>query len=1433
MRHQSGLEYQVPLISDPVFDTNALRSAGIVYDSFDMGSLIEARNRLLGISDPSGSYSTAPIFSVAIRTRPELLMMQLNGTNSSVPLIQQPTKSALHQLLLSPNGTFLIPTSTECQRTTIVALRQASLPQLPSAPTMVQGNLILGDSLPRAAMLGRVRLLFPALVQERESLAVSCEISESLRSHVKFVGDSSLVVTRDQMVSALYSNAMQYVTQRFPYGVDIAVSGSFDRNTFNVAPLLYGSLRCRVEALVPVSRPGGSRAVIPSYMTQVLSVGIVWLGSAWGMFSDILIESDARIGSIWTSPNKWMRIGDLLSSMCAVGPPSDLCINATLHDSSIAFWDLDDTARALVISNVTRSPLVKKPFSLPLSAAGINITLIADSGFWMTPSISSADLSGFYNEGPYSYDTQVTVAGTICPVSWVSQDGRSIRVFVPSFGGLCSAGNRKTGINCDSMSIVVSTGGLPDGAVAALTIADGGIAIRQLQSRRLARKLLLQSPLDSLAVSRLPVTFSCPPFCPGGVAQALEPYISGETWAARNLSAAAKFSSSEASLPDEDIGISDFGNVFVAQTCTHLGFEPLPNGTDIYSGPCMNESSGALCAYVQDGLCNPCPQGALCPGNAYILPRRGYRSARFPTDPNIQKCVAPSDTRCLGFNITTFSQPCGKGYTDSSCSSCVRGFYASFDDATATWVCLDCIVWRKDRYIPVIIFLLVLAALGLIISLLSWAITREFGGSVIGSVKRSGKFILFLFVCTQYLVQVGRATKTAGVARAFRFMLASLEALQFSALAAPSACLHGSPFSTEMTQMGLVMATMCMLCISILALAQATKLARIYQYIRCSSCSNRCMHMQDRASVKYLRSVWMVFTDPSMYGRSASIILSIIFALTCNVCLGVIACDDEKPIRVSTYLTLSNDGSALHRAGLLYECSPGNPSCSSDGSAVKSLSVLRQMIPVSVVTKYPGFVCGEAGHKKARAFAMVTLVFLGALYPASSGLFLYARLRHVMHQAFGDAEGSKGGSIVRRPCAHWRRSWCVRPFATAACMPPCRKPSKKLVPNSDDDYSVTYSKKPNGNPRAELSQTHRPRTRSLLLVDTPPCIAAADNDKYFNVLSNQEFSPSSFYFMQLNHIVAFLLSLSLAYLGGRADAWKRLAFNSAIILGYLCLIFTTKPYRKEERFGAHVQISILLVSYLVTITGFAGSFSSVSSGVAPAGSFLGIATGGSAISGSNSSSIITIANNSSAVVGNNTGAWPSTGLIPAIPSSVLERVTVALSYITLVVMGIVAIYLVASFVQALKLGAILERQTSSRSLIEKMEIGMITSFFRSVGSSLRMLCRRFPPSLRKAANASEGNAGGAHNPIRQGVANPIAPANGGGRIRAQNLPVSTFQHPLNATGDLRESSLSGDFGSLISGRQPRSRISIPDINRFAPTKVRARLAAKKDDELEA
>ena len=86
-----------------------------------------------------------------------------------------------------------------------------------------------------------------------------------------------------------------------------------------------------------------------------------------------------------------------------------------------------------------------------------------------------------------------------------------------------------------------------------------------------------------------------------------------------------------------------------------------------------------LCAYGIGDDCQPCFEGALCPGGYRAWSQPGYFSPSEPA--GVVRCSPPSLDRCL--NWTQGATLCGTGYLQGSpgCKACDDGFFLYADGA--------------------------------------------------------------------------------------------------------------------------------------------------------------------------------------------------------------------------------------------------------------------------------------------------------------------------------------------------------------------------------------------------------------------------------------------------------------------------------------------------------------------------------------------------------------------------------------------------------------------------------------------------------------------------------------------------------------------------------------------------------------------------------
>jgi hypothetical protein len=552
-------------------------------------------------------------------------------------------------------------------------------------------------------------------------------------------------------------------------------------------------------------------------------------------------------------------------------------------------------------------------------------------------------------------------------------------------------------------------------------------------------------------------------------------------------------------------------------------------------------------------------------------------------DANVLRCPTPGASRCLGFDALTFTQRCARGYQGFQCSACAKGFYSTFDESSGGDICVRC-KGNEGRYLPVLYFFIGVIGFTVLLALGASVVGRELQASMLKVMARGYKSVFFLLLCAQYLIQVGSpAKRVPNLPVSVRTFLSGLEVLQFSRLAAPSQCVNQHTFKEEIVQMGLILG-------AITALIFLT-LFWVFVSDICSLGRPRNRSTRNaRQAISSILDVLEKLFDSATYRMVSFMIISVLFALVCNTALGLINCGHTVQMRVSDYLGHTNDGSALVEAGI--SCGAHDPLCR---FTVPSTGVLAQLVSASLVSSYPQNICREGDHKPVYILAVFTLCFLVAVYPVVSFALLNNNLNFLLKPFWRsqmDPEFDSGGKnddylydagltrdehAVRhwrrngpwcwliRPCSRWRQSCCVR-YGLGLC-----------IDFSEADRTPS-------NDRVTLMLERR-------IVDSMECIAEVDGDPYFTPQVSKTYVPTGFYFVYLHQFVLLVLSLSGTYLNGPREVWWRLGVNSVAILGLCGLLLTSEPYRKNDTFSAHAQISMLLVAYIITLAGVSGSAS--------------------------------------------------------------------------------------------------------------------------------------------------------------------------------------------------------------------------------------------------
>jgi hypothetical protein len=455
------------------------------------------------------------------------------------------------------------------------------------------------------------------------------------------------------------------------------------------------------------------------------------------------------------------------------------------------------------------------------------------------------------------------------------------------------------------------------------------------------------------------------------------------------------------------------------------------------------------------------------------------------------------------------------------------------------------------------VFVASLGGLGVIVFGLAFLIRKRYGGTLTGSAKRIGGLLLFIFQCSQWLVQVGKtARNVADIPDFLRRSFVWLDSLQFAGIAAHPSCTVAAPFASELSQIAVSVVALTIVSLIIIAAPLRT------------ACKHRCKAIIDEpAAVDYgfnkrskaAMQGWHRFkaflTKPVIYRRLIVISISVIFSMVANTCFGLIRCDAPVNMRASAYLNYIGDGSAMRAAGIA--CGDGKSCMAGIGLSVAEL---RRVIPVSIVTHHPSYVCNEGPHRIARVLAIWTVVLLAGAYPLSAFLVVLLRMnilgKHVAPGAMGCPVRppfvSGGLQRARVACSFSRRS-------------------RKLL----------TSKAVSGGTASQ--------SRKAEVMDLDPRVAS---DPYLAPFTGGEYLPSMFYFIMVNYFVNLILSISAAYLNKAADYKARFAVNFVTLFVAILMVLSSMPYKQKDSYSFYVQLSLLGVAILVCITDVVGSSNS-------------------------------------------------------------------------------------------------------------------------------------------------------------------------------------------------------------------------------------------------
>jgi hypothetical protein len=529
-----------------------------------------------------------------------------------------------------------------------------------------------------------------------------------------------------------------------------------------------------------------------------------------------------------------------------------------------------------------------------------------------------------------------------------------------------------------------------------------------------------------------------------------------------------------------------------------------------------------------------------------ILPQAGYWSPGWPFNTPVIRCADPAELRCPAINATTLEFACGMGYRENSlaCSACADGFYAAFNAGDGSTVCSQCDFSIMKRVLPAILFITALCILGMFVALLSFIISRRYGVSKTGIARQAVKLIFAVYMAAQYLAQVSKTVKQiSNLPVIVRLFFSELDKLQFAGLAVPSECECLPAFTVERSLFsGMIICFVGLLFLVILL----PGVRRIHSVIfdgRSTSTSKMLTTTANKLIDKSANDASFAGNTVKRDGFLTRILLtltSIVYALTVNLSFGVLSCDGEKLVKVKQYIALANDGSLL-----------ANHLPCTTASCLADPSHQEQLLPVSVATKYPYYVCGESAHGKIQPLATIVLVVCAVFPLVCIGLVTYRMRVHFIKQYLR----APAGSVLSVPFGlvyEWFKG-------RKRC-----KGSASVISGASNGTRVT-----------QLSTSD--------LVDS---LHSIRRDPYLAFFTGGEYRPSAFYFSSLLLIANFLLSLSFNVLSNNASG--RFALTLLVLLFMLLAIIWTRPFRHTEQFGFVVQISLLGVAMLVSLTDVVG-----------------------------------------------------------------------------------------------------------------------------------------------------------------------------------------------------------------------------------------------------
>ena len=582
------------------------------------------------------------------------------------------------------------------------------------------------------------------------------------------------------------------------------------------------------------------------------------------------------------------------------------------------------------------------------------------------------------------------LGGAPCVLNWVAPGGELASFTTPpttlACGGAAAGGAPRYGI-CGVAPLQISTAGFGEALAGALAPAAAAIATRLGAAAAAQAQPPYQPPL---AVA---LPFSWPPFAPrsawgvGGEAAAVA--VAGPLLGAPPAAA----------LGDAG-GAAMVGGIRVALPCADASLAPL----EACASTSLEPLSGVgRCAWGGGDACMPCPEGALCPGGALLLPLPGYWSPGVEAPPSsLVRCAEPfAELRCpgtlgLGGNgsggvdpagswwVHGGSPPCGDGFWGAACASCAPRFFATGG------LCSACppVDALLSQLLPLLRFMGGLAALGMVLLALAYSARRRgAGGGSAGTGKlppahRAARdvaaFLAWAWVATQALAsQFSLLEDSGALPPRLLPLFSAVASLQFKGIALPPACFEAVPF------------VMFYAALAVFVVAFATALA----LVRRGSYGGGLGAVGGYAL------------------RLCALVLCVGYGSFAGAAAGALTCLPPAPLPLREYATTAGDGSAA-RAALGTGAPPWAAlvAAASDPAAASSLnltSLLLMPIPVSLLASNPFQPCREGAHEWVWYAAMAFAAALAVLPPA--GLAALGCATRVPRPA-NLAPGGKGGS---------------------------------------------------------------------------------------------------------------------------------------------------------------------------------------------------------------------------------------------------------------------------------------------------------------------------------------------------------------------------------------------------------------------------------------